>query len=69
MKLYNNLYNNNNNIEYSKAVSEQETMYKDLFGAEELKGVRIRFFCKGSAGETYLDFLRNDTERKLKQYD
>lgn len=66
MKLYNNLYNN---IEYSKAVSEQETMYKDLFGAEELKGVRRRFFGEGSAGETYLEFLQKDTERKLKQYD
>ena len=55
--------------EYSKAVSEQETMYKDLFGVEELKEVRRRFFSEGSAGETYLDFLRNDTERKLKQYD
>ena len=56
-------------LEYNKAVSEQETIYRDLFGEEESKEVRRRFFSEGSAGETYLDFLRNDIERKLKQYD
>lgn len=57
------------NIEYNKAVSEQETIYRDLFGEEELKEVRGRFFQEGSSGETYLEFLCKDIERKLRQYD
>lgn len=56
-------------LEYNKAVSEQETIYRDLFGEEELREVRGRFYSEGSTCECYLDFLRNDTERKLKQYD
>lgn len=56
-------------LEYNKAVSEQETIYRDLFGEEELREVRGRFYSEGSTCESYLDFLRNDTERKLKQYD
>lgn len=58
-----------NSVEYNKAVSEQETIYRDLFGEDELREVRGRFYSEGSACEPYLDFLRNDIERKLRQYD
>lgn len=47
-------------------VSEQETMFRDLFGKEELEEVRKRRFTQS---KPYLQYLKEETERKLREQD
>lgn len=51
---------------YSFRVSEQETMFRDLFGKEELEEVRKRRFTQS---KPYLQYLKEETERKLREQD
>ena len=51
---------------YSFRVSEQETMFRDLFGKEELEEVRKRGFTQS---KPYLQYLKEETERKLREQD
>lgn len=47
-------------------MSEQETMFRDLFGKEELEEVRKRRFTQS---KPYLQYLKEETERKLREQD
>ena len=47
-------------------MSEQETMFRDLFGKEELEEVRKRGFAQS---KPYLQYLKEETERKLREQD
>ena len=51
---------------YSFRVSEQETMFRDLFGKEELEEVRKKGFTQS---KPYLQYLKEETERKLREKD
>lgn len=51
---------------YSFRVSEQETMFRDLFGKEELEEVRKKGFTQS---KPYLQYLKQETERKLREQD
>ncbi|WAX12298.1 hypothetical protein CS266P4_00030 [Clostridium phage CS266P4] len=51
---------------YTSQVSEQETMFRDLFGKEELEEVRKNGF---EQSKPYLQYLKEETERKLKEQD
>lgn len=51
---------------YSFRVSEQETIFRDLFGKEELEEVRKKGFAQS---RPYLQYLKEETERKLKEQD
>ena len=50
----------------SEQVSEQETMFRDLFGKEELEEVRKKGFAQS---KPYLQYLKEETERKLREQD
>lgn len=54
--------------EYTKQVSEVEEMFRDLFGYEELKQVRTEYYSH-LPKETYLEYLKNETQRKLEEQD
>lgn len=47
-------------------MSEQEIMFRDLFGKEELEEVRKRGFAQR---KPYLQYLKEETERKLREQD
>lgn len=47
-------------------MSEQETIFRDLFGKEELEEVRKRGFAQS---KPYLQYLKEETERKLREQD
>lgn len=51
---------------YYFQVSEQETMFRDLFGKEELEEVRKKSFAQS---KPYLQYLKEETERKLMEQD
>ena len=51
---------------YSFRVSEQETMFRDLFGKEEFEEVRKRGF---EQSKPYLQYLKEEIERKLREQD
>lgn len=51
---------------YSFRVSEQEHRFRDLFGKEELEEVRKKGFTQR---KPYLQYLKEETERKLKEQD
>lgn len=51
---------------YYFQVSEQETMFRDLFGKEELEEVRKKSFAQS---KPYLQYLKEETERKLRGQD
>lgn len=51
---------------YSFRVSEQETIFRDLFGKEELEEVKKRGFAQS---KPYLQYLKEETERKLREQD
>ena len=51
---------------YSSQVSEQETIFRDLFGREELEEVRKKGFTQS---KSYLQYLKEETERKLREQD
>lgn len=52
---------------YSFRVSEQETMFRDLFGKEEFIEARKRYYVECTID--YLTYLKQETERKLKEQD
>lgn len=54
---------------YSFRVNEQETMFRDLFGKEELKEVRKRYYAEYHGTIDYLTYLKQETERKLREQD
>ena len=45
---------------YYFRVSEQETMFRDLFGKEELEEVKKRGFTQS---KPYLQYLKEETEK------
>ena len=47
-------------------MSEQETIFRDLFGKEELEEVKKRGFTQS---KPYLQYLKEETERKLREQD
>lgn len=51
---------------YYFRVSEQETIFRDLFGKEELEEVKKRGFTQS---KPYLQYLKEETERKLREQD
>lgn len=51
---------------YTSQISEQETIFLDLFGKEELEEVRKKGF---EQSKPYLQYLKEETERKLKEQD
>lgn len=51
---------------YYFQVSEQETIFRDLFGKEELEEVRKKSFAQS---KPYLQYLKEETERKLREQD
>lgn len=55
-----------NIVNYAKAVSEEEQKFRDMFGKEELEGVRKKSFTQS---KPYLEYLREETERKLREQD
>lgn len=50
---------------YSFRVSEQEHRFRDLFGKEELKEARKRYYEECHRTIDYLTYLKRETERKL----
>lgn len=50
-------------------MSEQETMFRDLFGKEELKEARKRYYAEHHGVIDYLTYLKCETERKLREQD
>lgn len=57
---------NHEYIQYCREVSQEEQMFRDLFGKEELEEVRKRGFAQI---KPYLEYLREETERKLREQD
>lgn len=57
---------NHEYIQYCREVSQEEQMFRDLFGKEELEEVRKRGFTQT---KPYLEYLREETERKLREQD
>lgn len=53
---------------YSFKVCEQEMMFRDLFGLQELKEARKKYYEEGGT-KTYLEYLKQETERKLRGQD
>lgn len=51
---------------YYFQVREQETLFRDLFGKEELEEVRKKSFAQS---KPYLQYLKEETERKLREQD
>lgn len=51
---------------YNSKVSEQETIFRDLFGKEELQEAKRKAFTQT---KSYLEYLREETERKLREQD
>lgn len=47
-------------------MSEQETVFRDLFGKEEFEEVRKRGFAQS---KPYLQYLKEEIERKLREQD
>lgn len=54
---------------YYFQVSEQETIFRDLFGKEELEEARKRYYAKHHGTINYLAYLKQETERKLREQD
>lgn len=55
-----------NIVNYTKAVSEEEQKFRDMFGKEELEEVRKKGFTQS---KPYLEYLKEETERKLREHD
>lgn len=51
--------------EYTKLLVQKEQEYKNLFGEEEFNDMRKRSY---EAKATYLEFMQEDMQNKLKQY-
>ena len=54
--------------EYIKQLSDTKQMYRDLFGKEELDIAMGDYFVRGM-NKTMLEFLKQETERKLREQD
>lgn len=54
---------------YNSKVSEQETIFRDLFGKEELEDARRLYCTCNMRKKRYVDFLKEETERKLREQD
>jgi hypothetical protein len=54
---------------YSFRVSEKETQFRDLFGKEELTEARKRYYAEHNGTIDYLTYLKQETERKLREQD
>lgn len=52
--------------QYYREVSQEEQMFRDLFGKEELEEVRKKGYAQT---KPYLEYLREETERKLREQD
>lgn len=57
---------NHEYIQYCREVSQEEQIFRDLFGKEELEEVRKKGFAQN---KPYLEYLREETERKLREQD
>ena len=49
-------------------MSEQETIFRDLFGREELKEARTGYYAEYRTID-YITYLKQETERKLREQD
>lgn len=54
---------------YSFRVSEKETQFRDLFGKKELTEARKRYYAEHHGTIDYLTYLKQETERKLREQD
>lgn len=54
--------------EYAKQVIQEEQRFRDLFGNDELKQTRTNYYSH-LPKETYLEYLKNETQRKLEEQD
>lgn len=54
---------------YYFRVCEQETMFRDLFGLEELKEARTKYYAEYHGKKTYLEYLIEEQNRKLREQD
>ena len=55
---------------YSKQTVEEEQRFKDLFGKQEFEEMRKSYFASyKNTNKTYLEYMREETERKLKEQD
>lgn len=50
-------------------MSEQEHRFRDLFGKEELTEARKRYYEECHRTIDYLTYLKQETERKLREQD
>lgn len=55
----------------SREASQEEQRFRDLFGKEELENARELYFACGqrTLKMTYPEYLRKQTERKLREQD
>ena len=54
---------------YSFRVSEHETVFRDLFGKEEFIEARKRYYAEYRGKIDYVTYLKQETERKLREQD
>ena len=54
--------------EYAKQVVQEEQRFRDLFGKEELKQARKKYYSN-LPKETSLEYLKNEIQRKLEEQD
>ena len=54
--------------EYTKQVIQEEQRFRDLFGNDELKQTRTEYYSH-LPKETYLEYLKEETYRKLEEQD
>ena len=50
-------------------IVQAETAFRDLFGKEELEDARRLYCACNMRKKRYVDFLREETERKLREQD
>lgn len=49
-------------------ISQEELMFKDLFGCEEFERMRKESFAKNLTMYEYLEFIKETKQRKLEVY-
>lgn len=54
--------------EYARQVIQEEQRFRDLFGNDELKQTRTEYYSHLQK-ETYLEYLKNEMQRKLEEQD
>lgn len=50
-------------------IVQAETTFRDLFGKEELEDARRLYCACNMRKKRYVDFLKEETERKLREQD